>query len=181
MPQSTSTFHAYDRDVYDPVLVRAGLLDLVVTLAERIRRREQIARKVTLSVRFADGSTLDRTRALPQPSGHTEDLRTATFRILDSFAFQRARIRRITLTTEDLRPADEGPGTQFSLDPARENRLSLELVTDRINQRYGRRLAGRSAHGWCRRPPGRSHRLTPPGRSEAVDPDRRPRHRSPRR
>ncbi|MER5312623.1 hypothetical protein ABT034_33140 [Streptomyces sp. NPDC002773] len=142
MPQSTSAFHAYSRDVYDPVLVRAGLLDLVVTLAERIRRREQIARKVTLSVRLADGSTVDRTRALPQPSAHTEDLRSATFRTLDSMAFQRARIRRITLTAEDLRPADEGPGTQISLDSARENRLCLEPVLDRINQRYGRRLAG---------------------------------------
>ncbi|MFF1511937.1 hypothetical protein [Streptomyces sp. NPDC058326] len=142
MPQSTSVFHAYSRDVYDPVLVRAGLLDLVVTLAERIRRRQQIARTVNLSVRLADGSTVDRTRALPQASAHTEDLRSATFRILDSLAFQRARIRRITLTAEDLRPADEGPGTQISLDPERENRLSLEPVLDRINQRYGRRLAG---------------------------------------
>ncbi|MER5966795.1 hypothetical protein [Streptomyces sp. NPDC002057] len=142
MPQSTSTFHAFDRDVYDPVLFRAGLLDLAVTLAERVRRREQVIRKVTLSVRFADGTTLDRTRALPHPSAHTEDLRTATFRILDSLAFQRARIRRITLTAEDLRPADEGPGTQISLDLAREQRLSLEPVLDRINNKYGRRLAG---------------------------------------
>ncbi|MFJ8664036.1 hypothetical protein [Streptomyces sp. NPDC093795] len=78
----------------------------------------------------------------PQASAHTEDLRSTTFRILDAFAFQRARIRRITLAPEDLRPADEGPGTQISLDPERENRLSLESVLDRINQRYGRRLAG---------------------------------------
>ncbi|MGA5069075.1 hypothetical protein ACPB9E_35795 [Streptomyces exfoliatus] len=137
MPQSTSAFHAYNRDMYDPALIRAGLLDLVVTLAERIRRREQTARRMTLSVRLADGSTVDRTRALPQPSAHTEDLRAVVFRILDSMAFQRARIRRITLTAEDLHPADEGPGTQISLDPARENRLSLEPVLDHLNARWG--------------------------------------------
>ncbi|MFD3729761.1 hypothetical protein [Streptomyces sp. NPDC058671] len=48
---------------------------------------------------------------------------SATFRILDSLALQRTRIRHITLTAEDLHPADEGLGTQISLDPAREHRL----------------------------------------------------------
>ncbi|WP_228978546.1 hypothetical protein [Streptomyces sp. DH12] len=68
-------------DPRGPVLVRAGLLDLIVTLAERIRRREQVARKVTVSVRLTDGSTVDRTRVLPQASAHTEDLRAVVFRI----------------------------------------------------------------------------------------------------
>lgn len=54
-----------------------------------------------------------------------------------SVAFQWARIRRITLTAEDLRPAGEGPGTQISLDPAREDRLTLEPVIDRLNSRWG--------------------------------------------
>lgn len=128
--------------MYDPVLVRAALLDLTVTLGQRIRGRDQIARKVTLTVRFADGSTIGRTRALAQPSAHTDDLRVVVFRILDSLGFQRARIRRLVLTAEGLRPAGEGPGTQISLDPARENRLTLEPVVDQINARYGRRLAG---------------------------------------
>ncbi|MFC9595617.1 hypothetical protein ACFTUC_38180 [Streptomyces sp. NPDC056944] len=142
LPESTSAVHAFDRDMYDPVVVRAALLDLTVTLGQRIRGRDQIARKMTLSVRFADGSVIDRTRALAQPSAHTEDLRVTVFRILDSLGFQRARIRRLVLTADDLRPADEGPGTQMSLDPAREHLLSLEPVLDRINARYGRRLAG---------------------------------------
>ncbi|MFI0990437.1 DinB/UmuC family translesion DNA polymerase [Streptomyces exfoliatus] len=149
MPQSTSAFHAYNRDVYGPALIRAGLLDLVAALADRIRRREQIARRMTLSLRLADGSTVDRTRALLQPSAHTEDLRVTTFRILDSMAFQRARIRRITLTAEDLRPAGEGPWTQISLDPARENRLTLEPVLDRLNSRWGHTVV-RSAGAYRR-------------------------------
>ncbi|MFB9558611.1 DNA polymerase Y family protein [Streptomyces roseoviridis] len=142
MPESTSAAHAFDTDTLDPVLVRAALLDLVVTLAERLRGREQTARRVTLAVRLAGGATTERTLTLPAPSAHTDDLRTATFRLLDAMAFQRARLRRLTLIAEDLRPADEGPGTQLSLDPARENRLRLEPVLDRINAKYGHRLAG---------------------------------------
>ncbi|MFF8279985.1 hypothetical protein ACF05T_28450 [Streptomyces lateritius] len=142
MPESTSASFAFDRDMYDPVLVRAALLDLAVTLADRIRSREQVARGLTLTVRLAGGATAQRTKRLPALSAHTDDLRTGTLRLLDAMAFQRARIRRLTLIAEDLRPADEGPGTQLSLDQARENRLRLEPVVDRINAKYGRRLAG---------------------------------------
>ncbi|MGW7433327.1 DNA polymerase Y family protein [Streptomyces sp. NPDC054861] len=145
MPESTSASFGFDRDMYDPVLVRAALLDLAVELGDRIRGRGQIARGLTLTVRLADGGTAQRTRRLPAPSAHTEDLRTGTLRLLDAMAFQRARIRRLTLTAEDLRPADDGPGTQLSLDQARENRLRLEPVIDRINAKYGRRLAGPAA------------------------------------
>ncbi|MFJ7069700.1 hypothetical protein [Streptomyces sp. NPDC101115] len=142
MPESTSASHSFDIDTIDPVRVRAALLDLVVTLARRIRARDQIARNMTLAIRLAGGGTAERTRALPAPSNHTADLRTTVFRILDSMAFERARIRRLTLIAEDLRPADDGPGTQMSLDPTRENALCLEPVLDRINAKYGRRLAG---------------------------------------
>ncbi|MFB7395182.1 hypothetical protein [Streptomyces sp. NPDC056191] len=145
IPESTSESFGFDRDVYDPVLVRAALLDLAVVLGDRIRGRGQIARGLTLAVRLAGGGATERTRRLPQPSAHTEDLRTGTLRLLDAMAFQRARIRRLTLTAEDLRPAEQGPGTQLSLDHAREARLRLEPVIDKLNARYGHRVAGPAA------------------------------------
>ncbi|MFE5938617.1 hypothetical protein ACFQ69_24990 [Streptomyces sp. NPDC056470] len=96
----------------------------------------------TIAALVAMDATVQRSKRLPQPSAHTEDLRTGNLRLLDAMAFQRARTRRLTLIAEDLRRADEGPGTQLSLDQARENRLRLEPVGDRINATYGRRLAG---------------------------------------
>ncbi|OKJ48629.1 hypothetical protein AMK27_38330 [Streptomyces sp. CB02009] len=145
MPESASESFGFDRDVYDPVLVRAALLDLAVILGDRIRARGQTARGLTLAVRLAGGGTAERTKRLPQPSAHTEDLRTGTLRLLDAMAFQRARIRCLTLTAEDLRPAEEGPGTQLSLDHAREARLRLEPVIDKLNARFGHRVAGPAA------------------------------------
>ncbi|MFJ9808969.1 hypothetical protein ACIRTB_12115 [Streptomyces sp. NPDC101158] len=44
LPESTSASHAFTVDTIDPVRVRAALLDLVVTLAGRIRGREQVTR-----------------------------------------------------------------------------------------------------------------------------------------
>ncbi|MFB6830235.1 hypothetical protein [Streptomyces hydrogenans] len=52
-------------------------------------------------------------------------------------ALQRARVRRIVLTAEDLDAAEEGPGTQLSLDPEREARLRIEPVFDRLNAGWG--------------------------------------------
>ncbi|MER7515701.1 hypothetical protein [Streptomyces sp. NPDC126499] len=138
MPEAASVSHIFERDMLDPVLLRAALLDLVVTLAERLRGRDQVARGLTLAVRLADGAGVERTRRLPAPSAHTDDLRTALWQIWDAMAYQRARIRRLVLTAEDLAPADAGPGTQLSLDPAREAPHQVEPVLDAINARFGR-------------------------------------------
>ncbi|MFC8981819.1 hypothetical protein ACFT6Z_25400 [Streptomyces sp. NPDC057131] len=53
----------------------------------------------------------------------------------------------VTLIAEDLRLAGEGRGTQISLDHECEDRLRLEPVLERINARYGRRLAGPAGAG----------------------------------
>ncbi|MFE0654372.1 hypothetical protein ACFVZH_38140 [Streptomyces sp. NPDC059534] len=113
------------------------------------RHNWRIARALTLSVRLADGSRVERTRKLPTPSGHTEDLRTAVWRSWDGLAFQRARVRRVAVTAEELTAAEDGPGTQLPLDPEREARLRIEPVLDELNSRWGHtvvRLAGTYRH-----------------------------------
>ncbi|MEV8625994.1 hypothetical protein [Streptomyces sp. NPDC051079] len=140
LPEAASLCHAFNRDMLDPVLLRAALLDLVAALAERIRGRDQVARALTLSVRLADGSRIERTRRLLAPSAHTDDLRTVLWQIWDALAFQRARVRGFTLTADDLAPAAAGPGTQLSMDPAREARHQVEPVLDRINAKFGHTL-----------------------------------------
>ncbi|WP_318658287.1 DinB/UmuC family translesion DNA polymerase [Streptomyces triticiradicis] len=62
--------------------VRAALLDLVVTLAHRLRRRGRAARGLTL--RFAGGTSWDKTRRLTEPSAHDDDLRTTAYRLIDA-------------------------------------------------------------------------------------------------
>ncbi|MFJ5712768.1 hypothetical protein [Streptomyces sp. NPDC093105] len=108
--------------------------------------RVLVARKITLTVGLAGDASVTRTRTLPAASGHTEDLRSAAYRILDRMALQRARVRRLVLTAEDLTHADAGSGTQMSLDPEHEARLRIEPVLDRLNTRWG--------HPWpSQRPP----------------------------
>lgn len=49
--------HSFDRDMLDPVLLRAALLGFVGTLTERIRGRDQSARALTLSYGSPSRST----------------------------------------------------------------------------------------------------------------------------
>ncbi|KUL62808.1 DNA polymerase Y family protein [Streptomyces sp. NRRL S-1521] len=143
MPQSTSAQHTFERDVIDHDLMRAVISRLTTTLGTRLRSRGQAATSVTLLLRFAGGSDLSKTRRLPEPSAHTEDLRDACHRILRQHGLQRGRVRRITVIAEDLLP--DAP-TQISLDPAREARLRAEPVMDRLAERFtGLRIGPASA------------------------------------
>ncbi|MEU5436406.1 hypothetical protein AB0G73_23930 [Streptomyces sp. NPDC020719] len=136
MPESTSARFDFDRDMLDGPAVRAVLSRLTATLGTRLRERGQAARGITLALRMADRADLARTQRLTAPTGHTEDLRATTYKIMDSYALQRARIRRITLTAEDLVAAEHAP-TQLSIDPLREVQLRAEPVLDRLTARYG--------------------------------------------
>jgi DNA polymerase-4 len=90
LPSSTRERRTFDHDTLDPQAVRTALLESAVALGARLRARQQIAGALALQVAFADGSTITRTRTLPEPSGHTDDLRTAAYGVFQALHLQRA-------------------------------------------------------------------------------------------
>ncbi|PBC93778.1 DNA polymerase-4 [Streptomyces sp. Ag82_O1-15] len=136
LPASASVSRAFPRHTLDGAAVRAALLDLVVTLAHQLRRRRQAARSLTLILRFAGGTTWEKTRRLPEASAHDDDLRTLAYRLIDAAGLQRGRLTGITLKGEDLVAADR-VAEQISFDGAREARLVAEEVSDRIRAKFG--------------------------------------------
>jgi DNA polymerase-4 len=136
LPASASVSRTFPRHTLDGAAVRAALLDLVVTLALQLRRRGQAARGLTLTLRFAGGTTWEKTRRLPEASAHDDDLRTPAYRLIDAAGLQRGRLTGITLKGEDLIAADQ-VAEQISFDHAREARLVAEEVSDRIRTKFG--------------------------------------------
>ncbi|MET7728904.1 DNA polymerase Y family protein [Streptomyces mirabilis] len=136
MPASASVSCTFARHTLDGAAVRAALLDLVVTLALQLRRRGQVARGLTLTLRFAGGATWEKTRRLPEASAHDDDLRTLAYRLIDAAGLQRGRLTGITLKGEDLVAAGQ-VAEQISFDGAREARLVAEEVSDRIRAKFG--------------------------------------------
>ena len=136
LPSTTSERRVFDADTLDPGVVRATLLETAVVLGDRLRKRGQIATGLTLEVALAGGSTLNRTRRLPEPSHHTDDLRAGLYAMFDALHLQRARIRGITVTADRLVAAGAAGG-QISLDRVRESRLRAEPVMDEVNAKFG--------------------------------------------
>lgn len=149
LPSSTRERRTFDHDTLDAEAVRTALLESAVALGARLRARQQIAGTLALEVAFADGSTITRTRTLPEPSCHTDDLRAAAYGVFQALHLERARIRGITLTGDKLAAAGSAGG-QISLDRARENRLRAEPVIDDLNSRFGPGAVRPATLSWCR-------------------------------
>ncbi|MEV5737316.1 hypothetical protein [Streptomyces sp. NPDC052292] len=144
LPASASVRHTFERHTLDGASVRSALLDLVVRLGLLLRHRGQAARALSLTLRFAGGTTWERTRRLPEPSHHDEDLRTLAYQLMDAAGLQRARLTGLTLRAEDLIDADR-VARQITLDETRESRLAAELVLDRIRDKFGPDAVGPAA------------------------------------
>lgn len=112
-----------------------------VRLGLQLRRRDQAARGLTLTLRFAGDATWEKTRRLTAPSAHDDDLRLLAYQLMDAAALQRGRLTGLVLGADDL--VDAGRvAEQISLDTGREARLLAEHVSDRIRAKYGARAIG---------------------------------------
>jgi DNA polymerase-4 len=135
---------SFPRHILDGAEVRATLLNTVVRLALLLRRRDQAARALTLTLKFAGGSAWTKTRRLAEPSHHDDDLRAAAYQLMDAAGLQRGRLTGLTLKAEDLLDADQ-VAQQISLDTAREARLVAEAAIDRVRDKYGPDVIGPAA------------------------------------
>ncbi|MFI6493321.1 hypothetical protein [Streptomyces sp. NPDC050564] len=147
LPASASVRCVFPRHTLDGSEARAALLGLVVQLGRLLRRRDQVARAVTLTLTFAGGTRWEKTRRLPEASAHDDDLRSMAYRLMDAAGLQRGRLTRIVLKGEDVVRADQ-VAQQISLDQAREARLVAESAMDRIRDKYGAGAIGPATAFW---------------------------------
>ncbi|GGW13561.1 hypothetical protein GCM10018980_70510 [Streptomyces capoamus] len=97
-------------------------------------RRGQAARALTLTLRFAGGTSWEKTRRLPEPSAH-DDVRTIAYQLMDAAGLQRAHLTGIVLKGDGLIDAGQ-VAEQITLDAARESRLVAEQAMDRIRRKF---------------------------------------------
>ncbi|MFI7299308.1 hypothetical protein [Streptomyces sp. NPDC050121] len=136
LPRSTSERRDFARDVLDPETIRTALLDTVVAIASRLREREQAAAGLELQLRFADHTHLTRSRRLPVPSAHTDELRTLAYEMFARLGLERARIRGVSVRATGLLDADQ-VAEQITFDRTTENGRLAESAVDQANRRFG--------------------------------------------
>jgi DNA polymerase IV len=134
--KSIGAEETFASDVDDPVVVRRELLRLSERVAARLRSAEMLGRTVVVKIRFADFTTITRSRTLPE---HTDVARViyATARDLyAALALDRARLRLVGVRVEGLTDA-AGGYHQLALDERPQGWREAEQAVDRASARFG--------------------------------------------
>jgi DNA polymerase-4 len=152
--KSVSNEETLPRDVDDPEVVRRELLRLAEKVAARLRAAGFAGRTVGIKVRFADFSTISRSRTLASPTDVGQEIYATARELYDALGLQRARLRLVGVKVEGLVGA-EGLTRQLALDEPEIGWREAEQAVDRATARFGRgsvrpaRLLGAGeADGW---------------------------------
>ncbi len=161
--KSIGAEETFGTDVDDPQVVLRELLRLSERTARRLRRAGMSGRTVALKVRFADFTTITRSRTLPQTTDVAREVYATARGLYEALHLERARIRLVGVRVEGLVEAG-GQHRQLMLDERPQGWREAEQAGDRAVARFG----------VAQRPPGlaaRSRRRSPsapdtaPGRS----------------
>ena len=133
----------FEVNVANPAEVKKVMFDQSEQVAARLRRHRALARGVSVKIRFGDFQTITRSTTLPRPTDLSSELWTAAEELFNAWPFHPVRL--IGVTAERL---TTGP-TQQDLfpDPDRQRQQKLDALSDRINQKFGKRSIHRGGPG----------------------------------
>lgn len=121
-------------DLWDEEELRREILHLAHRVGARLRAAGKVAGVVALKVRYADFSTISRSRTLPVPSNGATDLVAAAEGLLEKLGPRPQAVRLVGIRAEKL--GDAGGGMQLSIDPREEHWRQTEVTMDLIRSRF---------------------------------------------
>jgi DNA polymerase IV len=134
--KSIGAEETFARDVDDPDLVRRELLRLSERTAARLRSAGLAGRTVSLKVRFADFTTITRSRTLREATDVGADIYATARGLFEALGLDRARIRLVGVRVEQLAEAGDAP-RQLLLGERLRGRREAEQAADRAVRRFG--------------------------------------------
>jgi DNA polymerase-4 len=126
----------FEHDIDDPAIIHAHLLRLADQVAGRLRASGYVGRTISLKVRFADFSTITRSRTLSRPTDVGKDIYDTVRGLYDALGLQRVRIRLVGVRAEGLADAAHAP-KQLLLGEPEHGRREAEVAVDALRARYG--------------------------------------------
>ena len=133
--KSLGAERTFDRDLSDIAQLKRVLLGLSHDTAARLRRHGLRAERVGLKLRYADFSTISRSRTLGHPITSAHDLYAESAALLDNLAPLQQTVRLLGVRAEKLSAADHA--LQLSLDGREEEWGAAEQAMDRVHHRFG--------------------------------------------
>nr|WP_231979912.1 hypothetical protein [Tessaracoccus coleopterorum] len=139
---SVGSQETFGRDTDDPALVVTEILRMADRTAGRMRAQQMVGRTVSLSVRFADFTTITRSGTLKAYTDRTNDIYAEALRLFEKLGLQRARIRRVGVRVEALVPKGETYQQPALDEPAGDGRRPRRRSTRLCSGSGRRRCSG---------------------------------------
>jgi DNA polymerase-4 len=126
----------FDKDLWQVESMHVVLLDLAERVATRLRKHSVMGTTLTLKVKYADFSTVTRSRTVPDGIVHAGDMLALARELLDKTEAGRKPVRLLGISINNLMEAGRGQGLLFDGD--RQQQLNdLDRAVDRLRERYG--------------------------------------------
>ena len=123
-------------DVDDPAYIRRELLRLSQKTARRMRSAGLVGRTISIKVRFADFTTITRSKTLRDPTDVSQEVYATAVSLYDALGLQRARLRLVGVRVEGLVKAANAP-VQPTLDEPEHGWRDADRALDRAVARFG--------------------------------------------
>jgi DNA polymerase-4 len=134
--KSVGAEETFGTDVDDPDVVRRELLRLSERTASRLRAQGMVGRCVSVKIRFADFTTITRSKTLPEHTDVARLVYETAVGLYDGLGLERARLRLVGVRVEQLVPVEVAP-RQLLLGERELGWREAEQAVDRAARRFG--------------------------------------------
>jgi DNA polymerase-4 len=134
--KSVGASETFGHDTDDREVIVRELLRLTDRVTTRMRVAGVAGRTVTITVRFADFTTITRSRTLAEATDVTQEVFREAVRSYDALGLQRARVRLVGVRLEGLVPR-ERVHRQLVLGAREHGWSEADRAADRIGRRFG--------------------------------------------
>lgn len=132
--KSISNAETFDHDEDDPEIILAGLLALTEKASSRMRERELFAKTISIKIRFANFTTITRSKTLPLPISSSHEIYDVVRKLWQNLNLDRARIRLVGVELSNL--CDDAP-EQLILGAREKGWREAERAVDAARNRFG--------------------------------------------
>jgi DNA polymerase-4 len=133
--RSISAAETFAQDLDNPEEILTEFLRLTERATARLRDRELFSKTVGIKVRFADFSTINRTKTLPLPIDSTHDVYEVVKGLYQGLRIDRARLRLVGVSLENL---SQGAPEQLILGQRDVGWRQAEGAMDKARARFGK-------------------------------------------
>ncbi len=123
-------------DTGDHSIISRELLRLSHRTAGRLRSSGMVARTVALKLRYADFSTITRSRTVHTPVDSAQLIHAVALQLLESVGPRPMAVRLVGIRAEQLEEAAQ-TSLQLSLDRRDDNWRAAEQVLDEVSRKFG--------------------------------------------